>query len=107
VEGVRRQLVERYRRSHHRVRPIVHMPTSLTMRFVRLFLVYLPLRLYGVTKDHLGASDFALSMLACESSLLFPRYLAHPFRCEIGSESLILRIDWRSSSCSGTFWSCA
>lgn len=39
----------------------------------RLFLFYLPFRLYGVIHGHSAANDYALSILACESALIFPR----------------------------------
>jgi hypothetical protein len=39
----------------------------------RLYIVYLPLRLYGVAKGDDQINDYALSVLSCESSLLFPR----------------------------------
>jgi hypothetical protein len=41
----------------------------------RLYMLYLPLRLYGVTQGDDTANDYALSILCCESSLLFPRYV--------------------------------
>lgn len=39
----------------------------------RVFLIYLPLRLYGLASASPDINDFALSVLSCESALLFPR----------------------------------
>lgn len=36
-------------------------------------MLYLPLRLYGVLKGDDTVNDYALSILSCESALLFPR----------------------------------
>lgn len=40
---------------------------------LRVYLIYLPIRLYGLASASPEISDFALSVLSCESALLFPR----------------------------------
>ena len=46
--------------------------TELT-GIISLFLCYLPPRVWGVVAQNEVVSDFSLSVLACESALLFPR----------------------------------
>lgn len=45
----------------------------MTLMLDRLFILYLPLRLYGMIVDDHEIKDMALSILSCESALLFPR----------------------------------
>lgn len=43
------------------------------LRALSLYMIYLPLRLYGAAFGDSTVSDYAISVLSCESSLLFPR----------------------------------
>lgn len=47
------------------------MPVSL---MISLFMLYLPFRLLGLLTGNTLVNDYALSVLSCESALLFPRY---------------------------------
>jgi hypothetical protein len=68
------QSVERHRRCYNRVRSAATTLRGLALTCRRLYMIYLPLRLYGVAVGDLVISDYAISVLSCESSLLFPRY---------------------------------
>jgi hypothetical protein len=63
--------LERNRCRHHRVRASARICAKADED--RLYMMYLPLRLYGLTQGDDTANDYALSILCCESSLLFPR----------------------------------
>jgi hypothetical protein len=51
-------------------------------------MIYLPLRLWGVTQGDDVINDYALSVLSCESALLFPRYVPYHF-CVIRVDLLV------------------
>lgn len=79
------------------------MSLEVKLTGTSLYMIYLPLRLYGVTKGDLVVSDYAISVLSCESSLLFPRYVLRNLGLELPVDPWT---GWLSGSWQATYLSC-